>query len=95
MLTEVADEVAESPEDGGGSEARRPGRPKKLDKGARLRRMLRYCRSLPTDHKHYERCQAWLKKSKSTRLRRVRRYCESLPTGHKRYERCQAWLKSQ
>ena len=30
-------------------------------KSTRLRRVRRYCERLPTGHKRYERCQAWLK----------------------------------
>ena len=67
-------------------------------------RRTQYCKNLPTDHEHYDRCQTWLNSSRNkegaakrnaaaAKKRRVA-YCKNLPTGHEHYDRCQTLLNS-
>ena len=85
------DDGARGPERGDG--------PKRRGRGQERRRQ--YCKSLPSGHENYERCQSWLSsergdgsKRRGQGQERRRQYCKSLPPGHENYERCQTWLSS-
>ena len=67
-------------------------------------RRVQYCKNLPKNHEHYDRCQTWLnsprnkenaaKRNAADGKKRRVAYCKSLPKDHEDYDRCQTWLNS-
>jgi hypothetical protein len=83
---------------GGGRETQSSSR-----RGNKNRR-VQYCKNLPKNHEHYDRCQTWLnsgrdkenasKRNAADGKKRRLAYCKSLPKGHDDYDRCQTLLNS-